>query len=608
MTTRMIPLDQLRFGHEADPPINARRVGREEGIAELASSIGAHGLQTPLKVKEGHDADGVVGIFVGTGNRRLAALRLLVEQSQMSSTDLVECNEFDQTVDAREAALAEQVHRVDFHPADEYVEFRELADAGTSKASIASRFGIDPKRVGRILALGELSPIILDWWRGEGRTSEAFATVCAFTLAPSLGDQEKLFKKLEKQRDIRAWAVKRALGADNREAAKAIKIAGLDAYRAAGGRMTQDLFGDDHVISDPDIARKVAKQKIQSVLDGLKAEGWSWVSNAGDLSYNWTYSWSKEKPSEDKMTSDEKKQIKKLEKAGAKGDATAVDQIAAIQKAIADRQWTPDQLAKAGAVLEVGYHGDLTITRGVVKPAAPKKEKAAAGETEKSAPTISNAINHRLSIQATKAAAIALMQEPRVGLVALLAGFIADREWARPVKVSSNGIAGRGVHDAESFRSAFERLNTATDAELFQVAAGIASGALDMQRPSSGHVAFDKTSLAMIGAIDAGRMTAALHEAFDREDYFNSVAKSFIITAIREAINEDEARKADKLKKKELVEFAIKNVAGTGWLPPELRAPTYSGPGAIPALAEAPPLDPDDDDLVDEDLDEDEAA
>lgn len=157
MTSRMIPLNELRFGHEANPPINARRVGREDEIAELAASIGAHGLITPPKVKE-------IGrtFYVAIGNRRLAALRLLVSQSQLAEDWLVPCDEFDETVDdPREIALAEQIMRAPLHEADQLEEFTVLVDAGLSEAGIASRFGIEPQRVKKILALGRLSPVIL---------------------------------------------------------------------------------------------------------------------------------------------------------------------------------------------------------------------------------------------------------------------------------------------------------------------------------------------------------------------------------------------------------------------------------------------------------------
>ncbi|TPJ57032.1 ParB/RepB/Spo0J family partition protein [Mesorhizobium sp. B2-6-1] len=605
MTSRLIPLDQLRFGHEAEPPINARRVGRDDSIAELAASIAAHGLQTPLKVKEGHDSDGVVGVFVGTGNRRLAALRLLLEQGQTAPDAPIECGEFDVSVDAREAALAEQIHRVEFHPADEYVEFRELADHGHDETGIASRFGIDPKRVKRILALGRLSPVIIDWWRGEAQSNEVFATVCAFTLAPSIEDQEKLFKKLEKQRDLRAWAVKDALGAGNQTAARHIKIAGLDAYRAAGGHVTTDLFGDNHVIADPDIAEKVAEEKIAAVIAGLKAEGWSWVSMGADLGYYWEHSWKREKAGDGKATADEKKLIKKLEKAVAMGTDGTADELARLHAAIAGRQWTPEQLGKAGAVVKIGHNGEVDIVRGVVKPQAEKKAASASGAPkEKGPPTISNALHQRLSAQATLAVRQALKQEPHVGLVALLAGFFVHRHLHTdsPVRVYHDGFGKTHSQEKESFASVFARLMDMTDEELFQVAADCAAEAVHMERGYVGKPPFDANAVPLAAAIDADHLTAALAENFDAADYFGGASKPFVITAIREALNDDEARKAEKMKKAELTAFALANVPKTGWLPPELRAPTYSGPGAIPVLEEAPPTehDPDFDEIDEE--------
>jgi ParB family chromosome partitioning protein len=212
-------------------------------------------------------------------------------------------------------------------------------------------------------------------------------------------------------------------------------------------------------------------------------------------------------------------------------------------------------------------------------------------------------MHDRLSIQATLAVRATLQHEPRLGLVALLAGFIAHRHLHTdsPVRVYHDGFGKSHAGDKESFASAFARFSAMSDAELFMVAAGCAGEAVHIERPYVGKMPFDANA----APIDADRMTAALHETFDAI-YFNGVAKPFIITAIREAVNDDEARKAEKLKKKELVEFAVKNVEPTGWLPPELRCPTYSGPGEVPKPAEAPPIkdDPDFDEIEDEDLDE----
>jgi len=606
----MIPLNELRFGHEADPPLNARRVGRGEDIEELAASIAAHGLITPPKVKEIDRT-----FYVAIGNRRLAALRLLVEQNHLAEDWEVPCDEFEGVDDPREIALAEQINRAPLHEADEIEEFSALTAAGLSEASIAKRFGITPQRVKRILALGGLAPVILQAWRDGVFTRDAANCIRAFTLAPSIEAQEATFNKLKKIGHLDSYSIRQAFGADNREAAKAIKIAGVEAYKAAGGTMTTDLFGDNHVIDNPEIAAKVAKEKVDSTFAGLKAEGWSWVSMASDLPYSWSYSWATEKPAEGKATADEKKQIKKLEKGVAKGTDGAADELATLQKTIADRQWTPEQLAKAGAVLNIGHYGDLEISRGVVKPnsAKPTTGAGSGDKKEKAAPTISNALATRLSAQAGLATRKALQSEPRLGLVALLAGFLTKGDVysnARtcPIHVSHAGMGHQQLRGTENFADALARLQAMSDAELFIVAAGIAGNAISLHVSTADYRAFDGAPRALVAAIDADTMTAALHETFDAAEYFAGVSKTFIIDAIREALNKDEARKADKLKKAELVAFAVENIKGTGWLPPELRAPTYSGPGQIPAATiAAPPLDPDDDDL-EEDVDEDEAA
>jgi ParB family chromosome partitioning protein len=166
-----------------------------------------------------------------------------------------------------------------------------------------------------------------------------------------------------------------------------------------------------------------------------------------------------------------------------------------------------------------------------VRPGTPSKERAKAdGSKEKTAPTISNAMMNRLSIQVTQATQKAITEEPRVGLVALLAGFFTRSDG--PVRVHTTGMGGN-YGDRESFTAAFERLQAMSDEELFRVAAGVAGQALDMQSQNVLRAPLSKGAEVLAAAIDADRMNAALGEAFDAVDYFNGVAKLFVITAIR---------------------------------------------------------------------------
>lgn len=551
-----IALNELNYGHDAVPPINARRVGREDGIEAYAASIASHGLIQALNVRQ---IDGKW--YVADGNKRLAALHLRAERGEIRIDEPVKCDETIQTGDAEELSVAANFIRTPLHEADTYETFRELEARGMTEAQIAARFGIDAQRVHRMLALGHLSPLILDAWRNDELGGNPVDCVRAFTLAKTVDQQEAVFRQLKKDNRMQAHIVRSQLGGNNHAAEAWLKTAGLRAYKAAGGAIVEDLFGDQHVIHDVDLAERLAEERIERDLAALKEEGWAWVSRARDMpSYAWKWQW------------------EKLQPAGAPAKS---------KKGKDKPTWTAEQLEKAGAVVEVDHDGAVELVRGVVKPATAKKTVSettdGASESQEKVPTISNALAHRLSIQATKATQQALAEEPRLGLIALLAGFLTKRDHytatdTLPITAYHQGFEHEKNRPEERFEDAFQRLLVLSDAEQFALAAKIAASALSLQLGYSTWLPFDKAVNPLVSVMDETRLNAALRQHFDAEDYFGGAPKSFTIQAISEAINEDEARKAEKLKKAELVEYALKNVVPTGWLPLELRTPNYDGP------------------------------
>lgn len=595
---RLIPLDQLKFGHEADPPINVRQVGREAELETLAASLGAHGLIQALSVRE---IDGAY--YVADGNRRLAALRLRAERHDISSDYEVRCDftTLSLGADADEISLAANLEREPLHEADTYEKFRELADRGLTEDRIAGRFGIEVKRVRRMLALGKLSPMILKAWR-EGVFGHATSEcVRAFTMAPSVEEQESVFERLKRSGNLSSYYIRREFGSDN-GGAIAIRTAGLDAYIAAGGRYVEDLFGDNHVIYDVEIAQQVAAQKIEAELQRLRDEGWSWVSMANDLPQHWSWNWPKLTP-EGKATAAEKKRIKALqalveamddeEDGPTQEQEKAEEDLDELMKSIAARGFAADDMSKSGAVLAVSYQGEINITLGVVKPEAAKASAAASGggelaKKEAKAPEASEALRGRLHEQLTAAARQAIVATPHAALAALVATISRRRPYPeQPVMVSvANGSYGSA--DQESFASVFTRLLTMDADDLIAAACAAMAPSVSLYvRRHDGDFA-DHTA-ALLDAMDGEALSAALVESFDADDYFKSAPKALTIDAIREAVNDDEARKANKMKKAELVAFALANVPKTGWLPPELRTSHYAGPGAaepLPVAAE----------------------
>jgi ParB family transcriptional regulator, chromosome partitioning protein len=585
---RHVPLDRLRFGHDATPPINARRSNRTDEIESLAASISAHGLGQALNVRE---IDGE--IFVVDGNRRLAALRLLADRNGIVADAAIKCD-FDATAEGDELSLALNIERLPMHEADTYEAFHDLQARGLTEDQIAGRFGIEPRRVKRMLALGRLHPEILDAWRNNELGNRTVETVRMFTLAASIEHQAEVFRRLKQKGDLYPHLVRDALGVGDRDLAKLMTFVGRDAYLAAGGVMVEDLFGDDHRIDDPAVLRKLADEKVQATLEALRADGWSWAELTADLPEGWRWNWRRLHPDEKaKPTKDEKARLNALKK--IVGDAQPwerdTDQIAAarevdaLEDAVARRGFTAEQRALAGAAVEIGLNGELNIQAGYVK-ANPKAQDKPKKETPPSG--LSNAVMTRLSTQLTLAAQDALAADGRIALAALLAGLAAKGSYGQPVRLQLEGLHARDG-SIQPFAETLTNLLEHPTERLVDMLGAALAPALNLQSFNAFIAPLDiQSNNALANALLPGPMNEALRKQFDADDYFKSVARPLTLKAIEEALNADESRKAAKLKKAELVTFALANVAPTGWLPPELRTAHYDGPGAH---ASAPELE-----------------
>jgi ParB family chromosome partitioning protein len=590
---RDIELKNLRFGHEEGAPpsvVNVRQVGRDDGLDALAASIDAHGLIQPLTVVPGDNGK----VYVVDGNRRLAALRLLEQAEKMKPAECIPVVIAPDEGSAREIGLAANVMRAALHPADQYVAFQQLSEEGQDEAAIARRFGMPPIQVRRILAIGSLSPKVIDAWRVGDFGRDESGVVRAFTMAPDHAEQDRVLAKLSKAGQLYPHIIRRALGADDGEAAKHLKVAGIDAYRAAGGRMVEDLFGDDHAVLDPALAKKLATEALQAECFRLMTTGWSWAKLAGELPENAGWNWSILPSPPKKVAKGEAKRIKELdaviEETRHQDPAVfraAVAERDGIQQAQVERSYGDAEKAKSGCIVSIGHYGAIQIKFGVVDPKTQKPERAstsrsrASGE-EASAPTLSNALVHRLSVQMTLGLQAAVKSHPHVALAMLLAGASCSTVQNSPVRVRLDGFGSTTYRpDGESFHDLFERFVGMTLEQLAEAAAEIASQAITFEAHQAGNpIATHPGAIAITSALDPARTAEAMSSAFDATDYFGSASKPIVLKAIEEALNPDEARKAGKLKKAELVQFAVGNVVGKGWLPPEIRPATYSGPGA----------------------------
>lgn len=588
MTQLYIPLSQLRFGRDAVPPINCRRSNLNLFIPELAASISAHGQIQAMNVKE------IEGVwYVRDGDRRLAAQQLRAANGEISIDEPIKCDDnaqSDTSVDMEELSLAANFMHLDPHEADVYETFHRCHQRGLSPESIAERFGVELWRVARWLKLGELSPLVLDAWRAGDIDVN---TVRAFTLAPSVEKQDEIFQKLTAGGNVRDWVVLRELGAADHAAAHKLKCVGMEAYRAAGGTLVTNLFGDEHIIDNPELLDELMQKALDAECATLVAAGWKWATHENDPAVKSRYSWERFKAEPGKPSAVEMKRIRELEliinrpggTADEKGE-TAELELRELQFAIDNREWTPATMARAGVIVAFSHDGVVEHRAGWVMPEATKTKADAKAKGEKPKdPLVSNALAHRLSVQATLATRAALVEEPRVGLVALLAGHVHGGTYGNPIRVRKDGYGApaydpyKTEKEKEPFSAIFDRLNKMDDAELFRIAADIAGNALDMQVHNAGNQPF-AGSEAMAAAMSPERFNAAILEAFDAADYFTGVSAALVCEAIADCFGADAAKKWAKEKKKAVTVFAIANIPPKGWLPRELRTSAYTGPGA----------------------------
>jgi len=368
-------------------PANARRTGAGLGIEALAASIQAHGLLQSLVVRPALDGDGqATGKYeVAAGGRRLAALKLLAKRKRIGKGTAIPCRVLDgDGVDGAEASLAENVVRLDMHPADQFEAFARLHQdgAGLGIEDIAARFGVSAHTVRQRLRLAVVSPALVQAYRDGALTLDHLA---AFAVTEDQAAQERVHGQLQDwQRHpdaIRRLLTGGLVPASDRRVA----FAGLDAYQAAGGTVQRDLFSEDGGgwIADAGLLERLVAERMEREAEQVRAEGWRWVAIGPDAQARaWPCRrvWPRKAaptPGDDARRTELASRYDELA-AGHNGSAddlpddvaAELDSIEAELAALEAREdvWTPGDVAVAGAVLTLALDGSLRVERGFVRP------------------------------------------------------------------------------------------------------------------------------------------------------------------------------------------------------------------------------------------------
>jgi ParB family transcriptional regulator, chromosome partitioning protein len=605
---RSIPLSSLVLS-----PINARQTRSKEAVEAMAASLVAHGQLQNLVV---HELD-ASKFGVAIGGTRLEALQLLAKQKKIGADHpiTVEVSTEAGPVLA-ERSLAENTIRTRMSAADEFTAFSALASEGHGAAEIGARFGQTGRYVEQRMKLAAVSPKLLAVFRkGEMDLDQ----LEAFTLSSSHKQQEKVWRELPEfvRRNGHTEQIRAALTEQHIEADEPlVRFVGLDAYRKAGGNVMQDLFDLDNpeagYLTDSAILNRLAGEKLETVAEPIKTEGWKWVD------VNPAYGWQDEQKMgrvTASLTKEQRTEIAQLEKqqeklvedqADEQGDlpekadqkyAELERQIAAIRK---EAGFTLAQKANAGVVITIGHHDGVEIKRGLVKPEdkravakAEATDKPAKGskaeEAEKPEPGMSAALIENLTAHRTAALQAKLATNPKVALVAIthaLALSVLDRSGYSVLGITGTtprleANAGDGIAKtpaAKEFAAATREATKGMPREsgklwtwlmqqdqrrllsILAVAAAHTVNAVEKKFNGA-----DRTSADQFA--EAVKLDMSVFWQAGAENFFSRVSKEQTLAAVTEAAGAEVAKGMAGMKKAELAVAAEKAIKGKGWIP-----------------------------------------
>jgi ParB family chromosome partitioning protein len=377
-----IAYDKLVLSQE-----NVRRVKDGVTIEQLAADIGRRKLLQSLNVRPVLDGDGEeTGTFeVPAGGRRYLALGILVKQKRLAKDEPIPCIvNRNGTTSAEEDSLAENVHRENLHPLDQFRAFKALREQGLDVEEIAARFFVSTAIVKQRLRLASVSPKLLELYEKDEIRLEQ---IMAFSISDDHVRQEQVWDRITSNPNmqepyyIRRLLTETTVRADDRRAV----YVGAEAYEAAGGVILRDLFEQDSGgwFQEAALLEQLVFEKLKVDAEAVRADGWKWVEAAISFPYGHTSGMRRVYAESAEMCAEE---IARYDAVKAEYDALdakyaemeeadqeiedKLDQLGAELDAFSDRPqvYDPAQKAIAGAFVTLGANGQLQVEAGFVRP------------------------------------------------------------------------------------------------------------------------------------------------------------------------------------------------------------------------------------------------
>ena len=286
------------------------------------------------------------------------------------------------------------------HPADQVEAFAGLAGGGATVADIAARFGVAERLVEQRLRLGNAAPVLLEAYREGGIDLEVLT---AFAVTADRDRQVAVWEQVKEQ-GYRpgAWQIKRMLTEDRVAARTAIaRFVGVEAYEAAGGATTRDLFADEDDngvwLDDPALLNKLATARLEAAANDLRPD-WKWAEARLDMDWNAIARFGRIVSTPATPTEEERAELERLEvredemtnlddeewTEALVEEADAIearnDEIKAALEARAE--FLEADRAISGCIATIREDGELRLIKGLVRPEDMPQRKGGADGTD----------------------------------------------------------------------------------------------------------------------------------------------------------------------------------------------------------------------------------
>ena len=364
--------------------LNTRTEPPSAEIEALAESIADLGLLQNLAgwIDPASPADAAWKVGIVAGGRRLRALQLLAARAGDDPQAVkVPVKLAGDEATARLWASAENTARQALHPADEVRAYGRMQRAGADPNTIARAFAVSERHVRQRLKLASLPVTVLAALR-EGQIS--LDQAAALTAGRSSQAIEAMLENVLTSRwNVSAGEIRRnlqqsSIGTNDRR----VKLIGLDAYRAAGGELLEDLFSDSVQLLDEDLLNQLVEARMAEAVEAEKQRGWKWVEIITDVSERYSVSAGMDEVHRVPVDLPEADaaELEDLEDRAHSEELSEqeLDRMNELE-ARAAGDYPDDAIAESGVWLYLGYQGEIEIF-GPYRPRA-RGEDTPADET-----------------------------------------------------------------------------------------------------------------------------------------------------------------------------------------------------------------------------------